>query len=54
MSTQQITPNGICDIDEWLQSSITRNHIKLQKITINNGYGEKTLLCWDKNNDGVW
>ena len=27
---------------------------KLQNITINNGYGENTPLCWDKNNDDVW
>ena len=27
---------------------------KLQNITINNGYGEKMPLCWDKNNEDVW
>ena len=27
---------------------------KLQNITINNGYGENTPLCWDKNNEDVW
>ena len=27
---------------------------KLQNITTNKGYGEKTPLCWDKKNDDVW
>ena len=53
MITQQSTPNQICDNNEWLQSSMTRNHKKIQNITINNGSGEKTPLCWDKNNDDV-
>ena len=27
---------------------------KLQNITINNNYGERTPLCWYENNDDVW
>ena len=30
MITQKSTSNGICDTNEWLQSSMTRNHRKIQ------------------------
>ena len=54
MIDYQSNSNGISVPNKLFQSSIRRKHRKIQNITINNGDGEKTSLCWEKNNDDIW
>ena len=54
MTTWKRTSNICNDTIEWLHSSMVRNYIFFQNITINNYDSEKTPLCMDKNNEGLY